>query len=174
MEAKICAECGNQFTGRRKSRICSLQCYFWSCFDKSAGPDGCWIWKAYICPNNGYGVVNAAVAGKRTTAHRHSYKLTHGDPGPLSVLHACDCRKCGNPRHLWAGTQKENLMDAHKKGRPIMARPGEDHPFAKLTSAAVREIRSTTASARVLAERYGVTRATVQAARRGATWRHVA
>jgi hypothetical protein len=64
-------------------------------------------------------------------------------------------------------------MDAHAKGRPIMARPGEDHPYAKLTADAVREIRSTCGHTQQLADRYGVNRSAIRAVRIGQTWRHV-
>ena len=54
-----------------------------------------------------------------------------------------------------------------------MAVPGEGHPYSKLTDDAVREIRATKRQTKALAAKYGVTKATIMAARRGATWGHV-
>jgi hypothetical protein len=128
------------------------------------GPDACWPWKGYASPRSGYGV---AGAGKRPSAHRFAFRLVQGAPGPLSVLHWCDNRCCGTPSHLWLGTELQNLQDAHRKGRPIRARPGEDNPHATLTQAAVREIRATHRRTKAWAAQFGVTEATIQAVRRG-------
>ena len=60
----------------------------------------------------------------------------------MYVLHRCDNPACCNPDHLWAGTQKENIDDMHRKGR--YGRPaarGERHGRAKLTDEHVRQIR---------------------------------
>ena len=66
--------------------------------------------------SNGYGRV--VVAGKRSLAHRWSYETFVGCiPLGLQVNHSCDNRLCIEPKHLWAGTQSENLLDASRKGR---------------------------------------------------------
>jgi hypothetical protein len=171
---KKCAECGRVFFGRKSSQHCSHECKFWSMFDKSGGPDACWPWKHNKTPG-GYGNVPAFISGKRTGAHRHAFRLHFGtDPGRHSVCHECDRRECGNPAHLWAGSQYDNMMDAIRKGRYMAVAPGELHPQAKLSDNKVREILTSTEDAVTLAERFGVTKKTIQAVRTGKTWRHVA
>jgi hypothetical protein len=173
---KTCSECGRTFTGRRHSKVCSKVCAFWSLFDQSGGPDSCWPWKCHINPTTGYGDVPASLGldGKRTMAHRQAWRLHNlCDPDRLNVLHRCDNRKCGNPAHLRIGSQRANLLDAWAKGRLTVTAPGEDHPRAKLSDNAVRQIRSIGGPLAVLADRYGVTPNTIRAVQRRTTWRHV-
>jgi hypothetical protein len=152
---KICAECGGKFQGRRQSRFCSVDCLFWSHFNRSGGPSACWIWTGPANTRYGYGTVSDHTAGgKRTTAHRHAYRLHYGvDPGELSLLHKCDTRLCGNPDHLFLGTQRDNWKDAIDKGRPMISTPGEGNIGAKLTTDEVLAIRKSAAHTR---DFYGV------------------
>jgi hypothetical protein len=50
---------------------------------------------------------------------------------------------------------------------------GEKQGSSKLTEAAVREIRASNETLRVLSERYGVAWSVIGAAKRRETWRHV-
>jgi hypothetical protein len=50
---------------------------------------------------------------------------------------------------------------------------GANNPYARLTDEAVLDIRSSSLSGKVLADKYGVCRRTVDKARRGETWPHV-
>lgn len=76
---------------------------------------GCWNWTKSI-GNNGYGRIS--INNKRQLAHRLSFKLHNGYlPNEMHVCHSCDNRKCINPKHLWLGTDKDNLRDMVKKGR---------------------------------------------------------
>lgn len=100
---------------------------FWSYVDKR-GPDECWPWIGAIHPN-GYGTLR--YEGTNTGAHRVSYILCIG-PIPteqelgdrVTIDHLChsaatpecaggtDCphRRCVNPDHLEAVTNRENIQ----------------------------------------------------------------
>lgn len=94
---------------------------FWEKVDKSAGPDGCWLWQAQVHPR-GYG---RFAIGSRTDktrqqvpAHRVAYELGNGPiPEGHYVCHRCDNPPCCNPAHLFTGTQQENMNDMKAKGR---------------------------------------------------------
>jgi hypothetical protein len=182
MKEKVCRECGVEFTGRRHSRYCSPACKFWSVYDKSAGPDGCWPWRGYR-NDDGYGIVSGTISltllpdlvrPQRKLAHRLAYQLHYGiDPGQLRVAHECDVTCCGNPAHLIACSQRENLLGGWSRGRPITAAPGVDNLNAKLTPELVRLIRTSAIRAGDLASRLGVSDSTIYSVRQRMTWRHI-
>lgn len=116
---------------------------FWSHFNKLES--GCWVWRLSKCGSgNAYGQVSK-FCGRRYLAHRLAWELTNGPiPDGLQVLHKCDNPPCGNPDHLFLGTQADNCRDREQKGRgkgipPYL--PGELSNSAKLTNTQVREIR---------------------------------
>jgi hypothetical protein len=80
------------------------------------GSDECWPWEGAMKPN-GYG--HLWIGGQRPQyAHRVSWMIHRGPiPAGLLVLHTCDVRRCVNPKHLWLGTQRDNVHDALRKGR---------------------------------------------------------
>lgn len=55
---------------------------------------------------------------RRMLANRLAWLLYHReDPGEKMACHRCDRPKCVNPKHLYLGTQKQNLDDAMHRGR---------------------------------------------------------
>jgi len=113
-------------------------------------------------------------------AHRFSWLIANGPiPEGLWVLHKCDNPPCVNPDHLFLGTPLDNVNDMLKKGRgkhyrlPPISRPGEKHPFAKLTDAKVRLIRADTRPDAEIAADYGVSRTVIWEVQARRTWRHI-
>lgn len=100
--------------------------------------DRCWLWNGVIF-NHGYG--QFYVDGRRWLAHRYSWKLHHGEiPEGYYILHTCDNKRCINPKHLFLGTQFDNMKDMVSKNRHS-PQHGSTNRAAKLTESQVTEIR---------------------------------
>ena len=157
---------------------------FWSRVDKR-GPDECWNW-THTINRSGYGQVSSWAnidRGKVQSAHRFSYELVHG-PLPRTpsggyhgtvIAHRCDNRRCVNPAHLFATTQKGNLDDCLAKGRGNKAF-GEKAGKAELTEGEVLAIRHDAARGvdrAALAKRHDVCTQTIVDIVVGKTWAHL-
>lgn len=138
--------------------------------DKSAGPDGCWLWKGFL-NEHGYGGVRWQ--GRWQRAHRLSFEAAKGPiPEGGHILHRCDNPPCVNPAHLHAGSHRDNMRDMYAKGR---RRPpaGERNVNAKLTAEMVLAIRVATGSQNEIGNYFGITPATVSKIKLGRLWRHL-
>lgn len=144
-----------------------------------AGDDDCWLWRAHL-NYRGYGVIRN---GKRiASATRISWALTNGCvPDGKHVLHHCDVRACVNPRHLYVGTNTDNVADKVKRGRCQRTLPktqGVLHHAAKVDEDedAVREIRAAAGKfgeGRRLAAKYGLAPSTVTHIQQRKLWKHL-
>ena len=141
-------------------------------FTTSEPNTGCLLWCGSVSPD-GYGKFQAN--GKTTQrAHRVAYELAHGPvPAGMVIRHRCDQPLCVRSEHLVAGSQRDNIADAVRRGRKAI---GERHPHAKLTAEDVREIRARRAagaSCAALSSAFGVNTASISAVATRRLWRHV-
>lgn len=130
--------------------------------------DDCWEWQGGL---NGKGYGRFKGGG----AHRHSWRITNGEPGAMFVCHRCDTPACVRPDHLFLGTALDNNRDRVRKGRPNGA-CGERNVNAKLTAGDVRAIRAALEGARngvgaALARKYGVGEAVITRIKAGTVWK---
>ena len=125
--------------------------------------EGCWDWRGCKI-NGGYGSIR--IGYPKFYAHRISWMIHYGEiPNGLCVLHKCDNPPCTNPDHLFLGTIKDNNLDAISKNRhQTLGKSGEKNHMSKLTKKQVlciRDMVSSGAKHKDVAERYGISRSHV-------------
>jgi hypothetical protein len=136
----------------------------------------CREWTGAIS-GNGYG--NVHYNGQWYPTHRLIWEIVRGPiPAGLKVLHHCDNRACGNLRHLFLGTQKDNIHDMWRKNRAVHPPHyvGSAHPQSKLTEkqiARIKRNRANGAFVKDLAQEYGVAYQLISRISRGEIWAHV-
>lgn len=157
-----------------------LPALFWLSVDVRS-QDECWLWLESV-DYDGYGLVyTKREDGGRTTIRAHAVAFTFANKRRpeqgMKVCHSCDNPPCCNPRHLWEGTQQDNMDDMVRKGRRVGRNSGEIHGHSKLTDAKVIQIRKLYATGSYtyveLAEKYGVAFTTIHKAVKGVTWGHI-
>lgn len=117
------------------------------------------------------GYASMSVGGRKVSGHRVAWELYRGPIQPgLCVLHKCDVPSCVNPKHLFLGTQVDNIADMDKKGRRRAAR-GERHGSARLTWAEVERIRGREGTLRAIGMEFGVSTVTAWRIRHGLIWK---
>jgi HNH endonuclease len=81
---------------------------------------GCLLWLGEV-HDSGYGRIS--IGGRMRFVHRVAYAAwISALPGGQRVLHRCDQPTCVNPEHLYAGTAKDNIDDAMRRGRLKLVR----------------------------------------------------
>ncbi len=158
---------------------------------KIAKSEGCWLWTGGTIskvPGRDYG--RFVAGGKKLLAHRVSYQIANGRlPKRKEICHSCDCPRCVNPGHLFAGTHLVNMRDMFAKGRrehacgdrngartmPERHARGTRHPRHRLSEGQVlriRELDGRIAHAEI-ARHYNVSDGCVQGILKRRTWRHL-
>lgn len=100
------------------------------------------------------GYKSITMCGRKARVHRVMCALVHGEPNGRRALHHCDNPGCVNPKHLYWGTDADNVRDCMQRRRFCI---GEDRKQAKLTNQQVREIRASTGPVKLIAEKFGIT-----------------
>lgn len=135
--------------------------------------NNCWEWTGSLW-SNGYGRLR--YDNKHQRAHRVSYLLHKGlIPDGLLVCHTCDNPKCINPKHLFLGTNKDNMDDADKKGRYHQKFiPGGIPASTKLTKDDVGIIRQLiNKELQAIADTYQVSITTIKQINAGKTFKGI-
>lgn len=92
---------------------------FWEKVDRR-GPDECWPWLGARNDHN-YGTIK--IRRRTNMATRVAWELQVGPvPKGLWLLHHCDNPPCVNARHLFLGTNADNMRDMISKGRSASQR----------------------------------------------------
>lgn len=158
----------------------------WDRIDRSAGPDGCWLWTGSV-DRDGYG--HFKVAGRMHRAARWvlTQKIGRALTSDEVTRHTCDNPPCCNPAHLLPGTAADNTADMIKRGRAITGDRhwtrrtperlfGVANPAARLTEGQIQMIRARYAAGErqvPLAARYGVSQSLISRIVRRTSWRHI-
>lgn len=185
---KKCLFCHKQFTRQQCPstknyvKFCSKKCFylnrdgipidrFWRKVKKTKD---CWLWIANKS-NRNYGMF--AINNKKVSAHRYSYKYHYGSiPNGLYICHKCDNPPCVNPKHLYAGTQSDNLKDAANKNRRVYtSRQGSKNNLSKLKEIDVLKIRSLSKNKtyKEIANMFNVDPTNIGYIIRRRTWTHI-
>jgi len=124
---------------------------------------------------NGYG--GFQFEGYHIKPHRFAYAAKHGE-WPTYVLHHCDNRACVNVKHLYSGTQSDNMQDMIRRGRANrLAQTGSRNHYAKRTENEIIELRkiidSKLFSDKQIANAYKMAQSGVGQIRRRTSWKHI-
>lgn len=150
------------------SQIIALFPYVMANCDQSGGPDACWPWMGSRNRKGGYGRVKKILTHRIVWEHTRRRKI----PATKRILHRCDNPPCCNPRHLFLGTQKNNVRDMVAKGRRSPTH-GEANPRAKITEQQVIRIFLDSRSDASIHRLTGIPKATINHIRNKRTWAHV-
>jgi hypothetical protein len=125
----------------------------------------CLLVANHTLASNGY--ARTKEAGVGGYLHRKAWEKYHGRKVPKGkwVLHHCDVRPCIRESHLYLGTGLDNVADRVRRNRSAVNRI-----CLKLSNQQVRLIRSSRATARMLAHRTGVSTSMIYQIRSGRKW----
>ena len=136
---------------------------------------GCWEWQK-AKDKDGYGQIT--IFRKSIKAHRFSYMQHNGMiPKSWMVCHKCHNPKCINPKHLFVGTNSDNMLHSSiDKRLNCNHQLGEKNPYNKLKEATVKRVYQLSKeekTSKYISEITSVPMSNVRNIRYGYTWSHI-
>lgn len=138
---------------------------------------GCWIWKGAMQAQTKSAVPFMQWRGKVGAVRRHVAVEMGLKLGGKVATHSCGNPLCVNPDHIRVVTRSQFQRElakrtTHQASPARLAKIAEaKRSKAKLNEQAVAEIRQANEPQQVLAQRYGVSQATISEIKRGLIWR---
>lgn len=154
-----CLLCGKEFSAHIKwvGKFCCRNHYFeyvrtegvcvrfWKNVE-IRGKKECWPWTGRL-DKHGYGRLSVGKTPKLAARIAVEIKIQRKLEKGECALHKCDNPRCVNPKHLWVGTQGDNMRDKEEKGRGNYAK-GEKASNNRFTESDIRTMRNLYASGR--------------------------
>lgn len=138
----------NQYPVRKLPQLTeSIINRFWSKVAITAQEDKCWEWQGSKL-RRGYGGLSITLSLNKDApfgAHRISYYLENKvDALEKLVCHKCDNPGCVNPKHLFLGTEMDNMVDKINKGRtnPAIGKMVKSCKLSEEDAIKIRELYS--------------------------------
>lgn len=129
--------------------------------------DGCHIFIGHK-DKDGYGIIR--YDGPLYKAHRLVWMGYFGSiPLGMNILHACDNPSCINHRHLFVGTQQDNVNDMIAKGRDKFNNYANSR-LNEIQIAEIKDLLSEGWTQQRIADKFKVNQSAISDIKTGRTW----
>jgi hypothetical protein len=139
-------------------------------------PSGCWTCDTAYRTRAGYLHLQITERGVQCAlkVHRFSYEYFVGPiPAGKLICHTCDERWCCNPKHLFPGSQADNMQDMVRKGRGLVGVKSARTNFTEEDVLRIYRYIDEGLSRAAIAQRFGVAPVTISHIATGRNWKHL-